>query len=57
MQVFIVVDRERVPLAVMTTDEGGNLTLSSLRIQRPGTYNVGMQLPNGSVRWIQIKVA
>ncbi len=51
---FIVVDGKRVFLAELTTDKNGDVTLPALLLKKKGTYNVGVELPNGSVRWIKI---
>ena len=56
VEVFIVINGERVSLAELRTDRSGGLTLPALRISTPGVYNVGIMQPNGTVAWIKVRI-
>ncbi len=56
VEVFIVIDKKRAPLAALTTARNGDLTLPALTIAETGTYNVGVELPNGKIRWIKVRI-
>jgi hypothetical protein len=53
---FIVVNGKRVFLAELTTDKNGDVTLPALLLKKKGVYNIGVELPNGTVRWIKIRI-
>ncbi len=54
---FIVINGTRTPIAVQTTSRTGSLQLPALRLADRGTVSLGLQLPDGSVRWIKLRVS
>ena len=53
---FVVVDGARVPLATQRTGRDGSLLLPAVRFSQRGPVNIGIQLADGSVRWITLRV-
>lgn len=53
---FLVVDGTRVPLATQKTGRDGSLLLPALRFSQRGAVTLGVQLADGSVRWVKLAV-
>jgi hypothetical protein len=53
---FVVVNGTRVTLARQTTGRAGALSLPAIRFRAAGTYPVGIELPDSTVRWVTVKV-